>query len=1103
MKKNTLLLSLVFYTLLSSLTNADDRLDWSGRVFDAATGKPLPGARVYLSNTTLDVLTDGEGRYLLKGILPGAWELGVTCPGYASQSHPIQARIGAAAQFDFRLHPLTGEEAGASVFAQPEDWSDNLQRFMEYFVGSDENIAGQCRILNPELLDFRYDDKTKILQAATGVNFFVLENQWLGYKIDVQLKQFRYRSYGNGTQLFTTRFTELVPQNAEQKRTWIQNRLAAYYGSVRHFLKALIHDRLPEEGFTLWDDSATSAAGQDPVKINARGWARADEAAHDWVVSLKNRCRINYEPNKTAKRLLKGCDPRLLTLKLNPFFVVMQGADSVRINSLGIVSEPLKFAVLNNWSYLSFAYRLPYDYEPDAASVLDDEQHARQERSLPIGGELQPIMDRLLECDVRFDNYEFLTENRGRLDKIRDYCEKLLEQNQQDALLHYLVGICDRETGLSAPTIARIKTWPSADNHFKKAIALDSTLKDAYYQRAVLQRYRDDYWGAVALARTQIAKNKNAQAAKVGLFRLYDVLLNHEASSELESRLAGSTLPYDRYFLGELYRRQGKFQTADSIFTGLLKDPGAMPVQPVLLSRVRVLVQGDRVREAAAAYWQAVASISDAVSAQFILEDFYPIISQAEFGVLSLELDPQTLQLAFQQFWQNRDPAPAAEYNRRLIEHYQRLIHAEKVYRYDGLQHRTQRDLDALKIEYPPWFAHNDKFCDRGMIYLRFGRPDEEALKNVTDNLNLDNTSSIKKTVSWLYRQTNISPQMIFHFVNNSYMPNNQYVLTSGFRDRAILSDLVGWDPAFTRLQNSNDESYLEDVRNRRLQEVEFSFRHDRRSVAERSRTLPLAHELHIFHESDIQDVLQLSYSLPLQEAAGLLTPGDSLVEVGIALIDERQNLIYRNLRTINVKDKSQFQRFYGHAIGEFETPLQRKDYLLRLHAQSRDGRCVYYWQHIFSCKDSLKNKLSCSPLKQAYNIEPKVSQAGRFRKDIEMVPNPRRIYHTYDPLFVYYEIYNLTLGANGRTDYVIDFSVNQKHKKKNLLDKMTDMFKEGKKSQVAAQYGRAGRKMNESNYYFLDIKELSVGDYELVLNIKDNRSGESATARTDFEIIE
>lgn len=1101
MLKNMPLLFLVILKSLFSPAFADDRLEWSGQVSDAVTGKPLAGARVYLSNTTLGTITDAEGRYVLDGILPGAWELAVTCTGYASQSRPVQARVGGPTQQDFRLDVLTGAEESGTAAAKPEDWPDQLQRFIEYFLGSDDNIAGQCRILNPELLDFRYDDATQMLQATTGNHFITLENQWLGYKIDIQLKQFRYRSYGNGTQLFTTKFSELVPQNAEQRRIWIQNRLAAYYGSVRHFLKALIHDRLAEEGFTLWDIAPAAGGAKDPVRMDDHGLAREDRAAHDWVVAIKTRCRINYEPNKIARRQLKGCDPHLLTIKLNPFFVIMQGADSVRINSLGIVSEPLKFAVLNNWSYLSFAYRLPYDYEPDAAAVLQDEQHARQERSLPIGGDLQPIMDRLLECDVRFDNYEFLNRNRDRLDAIRDYCEKLLEQNPQDALLHYLIGICSRETGLSAPSVARIRTWPSADKHFKRAIELDSALKDVYYQRAVLQRYRDDYWGAVASAATQIAKNRDAWSAQIGIGKLYDVLLNHESFSELSSRLSAGTQSYDRYFLGELYRRQENYEMADSIFTAILKNPGSLPVQPVLLSRVRLLVQTDKPREAAATYWQAVASITDAVSAQFLLEDFYPIISQAEYGVLALELDPQTVQLALQQFWQNRDPAPAAAYNRRLLEHYQRLVYAEKTFRYDGLRHRTQRDLDALKIQYPAWFANNDRFCDRGMIYLRFGKPDEEMRKNITDEAVM--ATEGKNTVSWLYRQSDVAPQMIFHFVNHANMPNNYYVLTSGFRDKAIIADLVGWDPAFTRLQQSNDESYLEDLQQRRLQELDFSFRHDRRSRPERSRTLPLAHEMNIFHESDIQDVLQLAYSLPLQDAAALLTPGDSLVEVGLALMDERQNLVYRDLRTVNLNDRSQWQRFHGNAIGEFEVPLQRRDYLVRLHAQSSDGHCVYYWQNVFSCKDSLKNRLSCSPLKQAYNIEPIVSMASRFRKDIAMVPNPRKIYHAYDPLFVYYEIYNLTLGANGRTDYVIDFSVNQKHKKKNLLDKMTDIFKEGKKSQVATQYGRAGRKMNESNYYFLDIKDLSVGDYELVLNIKDNRSGESALARTEFAIID
>jgi len=66
--------------------------------------------------------------------------------------------------------------------------------------------------------------------------------------------------------------------------------------------------------------------------------------------------------------------------------------------------------------------------------------------------------------------------------------------------------------------------------------------------------------------------------------------------------------------------------------------------------------------------------------------------------------------------------------------------------------------------------------------------------------------------------------------------------------------------------------------------------------------------------------------------------------------------------------------------------------------------------------------------------------------------------------MFVYYEIYNLSLNANGRSDYAIEFSIHQKNKKKNLLDKMADAFKESKRSEVATKYGRAGKHINESN---------------------------------------
>jgi outer membrane receptor protein involved in Fe transport len=57
----------------------------TGKVTDAATGAPIPGATVLLEGTTLGYATDAEGRYLIIGIPPGTYNVRFSSVGYTTK----------------------------------------------------------------------------------------------------------------------------------------------------------------------------------------------------------------------------------------------------------------------------------------------------------------------------------------------------------------------------------------------------------------------------------------------------------------------------------------------------------------------------------------------------------------------------------------------------------------------------------------------------------------------------------------------------------------------------------------------------------------------------------------------------------------------------------------------------------------------------------------------------------------------------------------------------------------------------------------------------------------------------------------------------------
>lgn len=79
----TLLLFLIMEALPILAFAQTGRL--TGKVTDAATGTPIPGATVLLEGTTIGQATDAEGRYLIIGIPPGAYNLRFSSVGYTTK----------------------------------------------------------------------------------------------------------------------------------------------------------------------------------------------------------------------------------------------------------------------------------------------------------------------------------------------------------------------------------------------------------------------------------------------------------------------------------------------------------------------------------------------------------------------------------------------------------------------------------------------------------------------------------------------------------------------------------------------------------------------------------------------------------------------------------------------------------------------------------------------------------------------------------------------------------------------------------------------------------------------------------------------------------
>jgi Outer membrane cobalamin receptor protein len=74
-----------------------------GAVTDRATGSPLAGATVLVERTQWNTTTDGQGRFRLVGVVPGAYTVRTRYIGYAVASTSVTVEAGEEATADFAL----------------------------------------------------------------------------------------------------------------------------------------------------------------------------------------------------------------------------------------------------------------------------------------------------------------------------------------------------------------------------------------------------------------------------------------------------------------------------------------------------------------------------------------------------------------------------------------------------------------------------------------------------------------------------------------------------------------------------------------------------------------------------------------------------------------------------------------------------------------------------------------------------------------------------------------------------------------------------------------------------------------------------------------
>lgn len=362
----------------------------SGVVLENANKKPIPGAVVFISNTTKGCLTDSSGNFIINQVDEVNFHLVVVAKNHESQIFLFTPNFR-----DRKLRFEVSEKSKSeSLLKEVKSESNDSSRlrfaFLAAFKGSSPN-ADDCNIANPQVLRFQYEPSYKVW-SVTSTEPLQLFNESLGYKIVCQLDECYFSA--NYKMILCTAyswFRESTTRHKEIAAKWKENRTLTFQGSLLHFMQAFYAGKIVQEGFLVRTVNRIYKQQNEEEYLKAKnvdgnvsGWepdtSGTGASLHYYVdVVSKNLLPVQKmrKGDTTYQHIFLSYSPYRLQVMYryplalyanvspgwNPIsYIQMHDNKDVQVESDGMYFDPSDITITGYWNWMRIADQLPYDY---------------------------------------------------------------------------------------------------------------------------------------------------------------------------------------------------------------------------------------------------------------------------------------------------------------------------------------------------------------------------------------------------------------------------------------------------------------------------------------------------------------------------------------------------------------------------------------------------------------------------------------------------------------------------------------------------------------------------------------------------------------------
>lgn len=229
--------------------------------------------------------------------------------------------------------------------------------------------------------------------------------------------------------------------------------------------------------------------------------------------------------------------------------------------------------------------------------------------------------------------------------------------------------------------------------------------------------------------------------------------------------------------------------------------------------------------------------------------------------------------------------------------------------------------------------------------------------------------------------------------------------------------------------------------------------------------------------------------------------------DVRTFLVDDQGEVLAEFTRNINGLAANQVVAFPDRQLWvdtqQMQMPSGAHELLVVQTVIGRDRTTVALDQEIM-VPDYNQTGVILSDIMLAYSVEQTengipLSENEILRKGLSILPAPRNVYLTEWPIYLYFEIYGLTLDAREKTDYDVEIKLEPEDTSRGIRR----LFRRNRgREGVSVSYRESGSQSEKSLYQILDISDQKTGPYTLTLVVRDNETGEESS-RTQSLFLE